>query len=738
MSRSTLLQDDFVVLAQKAQEMAEDQKKPNFFLVLADEIRFSQVGDALTSEDRDGNVTVIDPTPFMNYDLSINSWTGGLNLIDGESAHLIIANRIIIEEPTRMSLTWRRFESATFPITAESLNFGGLVLIAGEIEFGERGLLAVESYYQSPLILAANNIKVPKLGEEFWAAARSRLVGNDIGDAEWNDLRNQGNPIFRSMPVGEFKVTNAEQLNSPFGGPLQVESKATGNFFCYGIDFDFNGRLIRKSSSNPQFSGSKPDYLIREEPTFPRGRLSSREDADEEMKSKRLKPIIASGKLQQSLPTSLLAKFNEPISMWKVLKLQSLSSQTAQAKLTDNNAALMDLFREVRNLPFGDIPVSDAISQEYTTLAKELRRELVEGLPGIVKEVLQDDLPGGKATLQMFGVPKKGQFRIAPHESPVVVLANSKLGTVTYDSGNESFEVSVDVELGVSPAAIKPAKQYIGKVFEYAGTQPIKVTDIGCSFPGIAGVKFNDLGSGRLKLSFVLKGDKSGLALTQFSNNIGVPITITADVEGEGDVVQFSSIYTVSLAKRNRSDVSISGGKIHNLSSRSVYVGWLAGANGEVFLPKDGRPQFVDANKEISVDQFSEAGAATKVPPAALEYVVANPLQELDFQDTNAIEKLSVTNGILPVFQQAGVDQFLSYVEVEITESWDGNTIKHGPFLLSPKNAQGSDLILPLIKHPNRKLNLSGRLVFSNGGFKNLKSQTIDGLSLLINTQMIE
>jgi hypothetical protein len=428
----------------------------------------------------------------------------------------------------------------------------------------------------------------------------------------------------------------------------------------------------------------------------------------------------------------------DAVTLWKSRYLKYLNAELQAALLAGNFPKIYSTYKKSRELPFSNVAIGPNYLIEFGENAKQLREQLLSNLPGIVKEVLQDDLPGGKATLQMFGVPKKGQFRIAPHESPVVVLANSKLGTVTYDSGNESFEVSVDVELGVSPAAIKPAKQYIGKVFEYAGTQPIKVTDIGCSFPGIAGVKFNDLGSGRLKLSFVLKGDKSGLALTQFSNNIGVPITITADVEGEGDVVQFSSIYTVSLAKRNRSDVSISGGKIHNLSSRSVYVGWLAGANGEVFLPKDGRPQFVDANKEISVDQFSEAGAATKVPPAALEYVVANPLQELDFQDTNAIEKLSVTNGILPVFQQAGVDQFLSYVEVEITESWDGNTIKHGPFLLSPKNAQGSDLILPLIKHPNRKLNLSGRLVFSNGGFKNLKSQTIDGLSLLINTQMIE
>jgi len=166
--------------------------------------------------------------------------------------------------------------------------------------------------------------------------------------------------------------------------------------------------------------------------------------------------------------------------------------QTSQARLTDNNIALMDLFREVKRLPFGNIRISEARSQEYTTLAKDLRIELVEGLPGVVKEVVQDDLPGGKATLQMFGVPRKGQFRIAPHESPVAVLANGRLGTVTYDSGSGSFEVIVDVELGVSPAAVKPAKQFIGKVFEYAGPQPINVTDISCSFPGIAGVKFND------------------------------------------------------------------------------------------------------------------------------------------------------------------------------------------------------------------------------------------------------
>jgi len=235
-----------------------------------------------------------------------------------------------------------------------------------------------------------------------------------------------------------------------------------------------------------------------------------------------------------------------------------------------------------------------------------------------------------------------------------------------------------------------------------------------------------------------LKGDKSGLALTQFANNIGVPITITADVEGEGDTVQFSSIYTVSLAKRNKSDVSISGGNIHNLSTKGVYVGWLADADGGVFLPKDGRPLFVDANKEISVEMFMEASTATKVPPAALEYVVSNPLQELDFQDTNPLEKLVVANSILPVFQQDGIEQFLSYVEVEISESWGSNTIKHGPFLLSPKNANGSDLTIPLIKHPDRHLILTGKLVFSNGGYKNLKAQTISGLSLLINTQMID
>jgi hypothetical protein len=428
----------------------------------------------------------------------------------------------------------------------------------------------------------------------------------------------------------------------------------------------------------------------------------------------------------------------DAVTLWKSRYLKHLNAELQTALLAGDFPKIYSTFKRSRELPFSNVAIGPNYSNELGDNAKRLREQLLSNLPGIVKEVLQDDLPGGKATLQMFGVPKKGQFRIAPHESPVAVPANGKLGTVTYDSINESFEVIVDVELGVSPAVIKPAKQYMGKVFEYAGTQPIKVTDIGCSFPGIAGVKFNDLGSGRLKLSFVLKGDKSGLALTQFSNNIGVPITITADVEGEGDVVQFSSIYTVSLAKRNKSGVSISGGSIHNLSSSGVYVGWLADANGEVFLPKDSRPLFVDTNNEISVDLFSDSGTATKVPPAALEYVVSNPLQELDFVNPNAIEKLAVKNGILPVFQQGGVDQFLSYVEVEMTESWDGNTIKHGPFLLSPKNAQGSDLILPLIKHPDRKLSLTGRLVFSNGGFKNLKSQTIDGLSLTIDTQMIE
>ena len=508
-----------------------------------------------------------------------------------------------------------------------------------------------------------------------------------------------------------------------------------GTYKSLGI-VDSNGRVARnlRDAKSPENKSVASTFLDNRMVVFAKS-VPGSANSSGWAEPLTVSSVFSVGALDQAELSPTIA---DATTLWKSRYLKYLNTELQTALLVGDFPKIYSTYKKSRELPFSNVANGPSYSAELGENAKQLREQLISNLPGIVKEELQDDLPGGKATLQMFGVPKKGQFRIAPHESPVAVLGNNKLGTVTYDSGNESFEVIVDVELGVSPAAIKPAKQYIGKVFEYAGTQPIKVTDIACSFPGIAGVKFNDLGSGRLKLSFVLKGDKSGLALTQFANNIGVPIEITADVEGEGDVVQFSSIYTVSLAKRNRSDVSISGGSIHNLSSKGVYVGWLADTNGEVFLPKDGRPIFVDANKEISVDMFSDAGAATKVPPAALEYVVSNPLQELDFQDTNAIEKLAVTNGILPVFQQAGVEQFLSYVEVEISESWGSNTIKHGPFLLSPKNANGSDLTIPLIKHPDRELTLTGRLVFSNGGFKNLETQTIDGLSLLINTQMIE
>lgn len=254
-----------------------------------------------------------------------------------------------------------------------------------------------------------------------------------------------------------------------------------------------------------------------------------------------------------------------------------------------------------------------------------------------------------------------------------------------------------------------------------------------CQFPGISeSIDVSYLGGNKVSITLVLDGQRGGRALSRLASKDGIPIELDLEFRVQDEIVRAKQVFSVTLSRRVSEGVRIADGKVQNQSDDVVHLSWLP-AEGNRFVPAaNNRTVSIPPNGHVALDVFPGASEEERlVPHEAYYFLVSDPIDRLRRQGPPPLEQIAIANRIPAILSIAGTDLPVDWVEVVVASE---NGERYGSYSLSPRNAINDQVAV--WRTTGERLVVTGKVVLRDGTL-DLKTQTLDGQSLYIDSSMI-
>jgi hypothetical protein len=393
--------------------------------------------------------------------------------------------------------------------------------------------------------------------------------------------------------------------------------------------------------------------------------------------------------------------YRQELSEWKLQMLEYLQYKIHDARRRSSYSEITDLVRKYQSLP--DWPTSERFRPALSSLLSQV--ESVVNSMKVLSWQLQ--VPGGMGsvrTLMLFREAPNWQTQIAPTDMLLRTRdknGRSVVGIIRKDSSSpDRVQILLEADLVASPAAIAQAidntPEGVSGMFNDWELVSPKIAALGLQ-------SYSAQVVGRVvQIQLTLDAETGTVALWQLGQEPGVPISFeyacNKDPGTKGELPLF-----ISLVKRSKTDVSIVGDQLTNNGKTEVALQYVLVNNSVVNL----NPAVIVPPKTTVKLVLPDLQAATasnvsiSLPSDGILYTGRDPFSLADFDTADTaslIQQVSVEN-LLPAFDER-LGMGLDYVEVTIIYVLGAQRQQAiaGPYRLSARGTDGSNIVVPFIK----------------------------------------